>query len=237
MTDPTPPSQLDDIVVVGQRRQPNGLFPPASGAGGGGIPGDDGGIHQDELDPDNPGPDPSPPHPCDNPETAVDWNADAAAAEAAKEFARLAAERTPSETLNAREWGCYLYRAADGSIRLGPITWGSPFASGGVGSVTLSSGGIDPSTIVGSVHSHGSGSHLPSDGNAQNPGDIQHLDGLVAFSGNPSARLYIVAQNQGPANFVPYNQINVYNQATARTARDNFTPGPEVNPDGAPCPG
>lgn len=94
---------------------------------------------------------------------------------------------------------------------------------------------IDPSTIIGSVHSHTSGNHLPSSGNPDSPGDIQHLEGMVAFSGNSSARLYIVARNQGPAGFEPYNQINVYNQDTAQEARDTFTPGPEVNPEGTPC--
>jgi hypothetical protein len=141
----------------------------------------------------------------------------------------------PPETLDGREWGCYLYRASDGSIRLGPITSGLPFSMGGVGTVGLSYDGIDPSTIVGSVHSHSSGNHLPSSGDPNSPGDIQHLDGTVAFSGNSSARLYIVARNQGPAGFEPYNQINVYDQDTAQEARDTSTPGPEVNPEAAPC--
>lgn len=143
----------------------------------------------------------------------------------------------PPETLNDREWGAYLYRAADGSIQIGEIAFGPPFSNGGVGGVNPPTSGLDPSTIVGSVHSHGSGNHLPSDGNPQFPGDIDHLNGMVAYSGNASARLYIVARNQGPAGFVPYNQINVYNQATAQAARSSFTPGPEVNPEGEPCPG
>lgn len=45
----TDTSNLGTIWVVGQRRAPGGNFPPASGAGGGG-PGEDGGIHQDEVD-------------------------------------------------------------------------------------------------------------------------------------------------------------------------------------------
>ena len=191
MTDPA--TDLGTVWVVGQRRRPGGTFPPASGGGGGGIPGDDGGVHQDELDPDGGGPDGPALHPCANPDTALEWNADAAAAEAAEEFARRAGEMNPPETLDGREWGCYLYRASDGSIRLGPITFGLPFSMGGVGTVGLSYDGIDPSTIVGSVHSHSSGNHLPSSGNPNSPGDIQHLDGMVAFSGNSSARLYIVA--------------------------------------------
>lgn len=230
MTDTT---NLGTIWVVGQRRAPGGTFPSGGSSGGAG---DSGGVHQREVDPDPEEPPYSPPDPCADPATALEWNTDAAAAAAAKEFARLAAERTPSETLNTREWGCYLYRAADGSIQRGPITFGDPFSNGGNGTVTLSDVGINPSTIVGSVHSHGSGNHLPSSGNAEFPGDIQHLDGMVSFSGNSSARLYIVAESQGPVGFLPYNQINVYNQTTAQQARDSFTPGPEVNPDGMPCP-
>lgn len=111
MTDAT---NLGDIYVVGQRRAPGGTFP--SGGGGGGGQGEDPGVQQNEVT------DPTyvpPPNPCDNPDAALEWNADAAAAEAAKEFARQAAARNPPETLNVREWGCYLYRAADGSIQLG----------------------------------------------------------------------------------------------------------------------
>lgn len=122
MTDPTP---VDDISVVGQRRRtPAGSFPPSGGGGSGSA----GGIHQNQVEMEDPPPPPpiQTPHPCDDPETAEEWNIDAAAAKAAKEFARLAAERTPPETLNNREWGCYIYREADGSIHLGPITWGDP---------------------------------------------------------------------------------------------------------------
>ena len=221
--------------MVGQRRTPGGTFPQRSGGGSGGGSGEDG-IHQNQLSPDEPPP-PLVQDPCADPAMAEDWNTDAAAAEATKEFARLAAARTPPETLNDREWGAYLYRASDGLIQIGPIAFGPPFSNGGVGTVNPSVSGLDPSTIVGSIHSHSSGNHIPSDGNEQFPGDIDHLNGLVAFSGNSSARLYIVAQNQGPAGFVPYNQINVHKQATAQAARSSFTPGPEVNPEAEPCPG
>lgn len=229
MTDPTNPG---DISVVGQRRWPGGSFP---GGGGGGKDETTGEVPEtEEL------PDPLEevmPDPCADSVLAVDWNAYAAAAEAARKFAELAAARSPAEDLNTREWGAYLYRAGDGSIQVGPITPGPAFSFGGSGTVRPILGDFDPSAIVGSVHSHSAGNHLPSSGNDQEPGDIQHLTGLVAYSGNPSARLYIVAQNQGPAGFVPYNQINIYNQSTIQQARDNFTPGPEVNPDGTPCPG
>lgn len=172
--------------------------------------------------------------PCSNLDTALEWNADAAAAEAAKEFARLAAARNPRETLNTREWGAYLYRMPNGSIRVGAINFGPEFSPSGLGSVRLLDDG--PATdIVGSVHSHRSGGHLPSDGNDQEPGDIQVLDAIIAHSGNPNVRMYLVAPNQGPPGHVPYNQINFYNKGNARSARDSFTAGPEVNPEGQPC--
>jgi hypothetical protein len=232
-----PPTQVDDIVVRGQRRRPGGSFPAVPG-GGGGDPGGSDGIDQDELDPNEPPPPPSPPHACDDPATAVDWNADAAAAEAAKAFARLAAARDPAENLDTREWGAYLYRMADGSVRVGPVSFGNPFGMGGVGGVDLIEDG-PRGDIIGSVHSHNAGNHLPSTGPGGG-GDIGHLDGMVdtvrAAGGDfASVRMYIVARAFGPPGSDTYNRISVYTPATARTARETSTPGPEVNPEGQPC--
>ena len=236
------PDQLPGIEVVGQRRLPGGTFPTGGSAGTGGGTGDGGGVHQNEVGME----DPPPPtqDPCADPELAREWNADAAAAQAAREFARLAAERSPPEDLNTREWACYLFVAPDGSIQAGPITFGDPFEFGGVGTVRPSDAGIDPATIIGSVHSHATGSHIPSTGPGPgwaDRGDIGHVmstaEWVTANGGRGDLfRMYIVSQNQGPANFDPYNQINVYTPATAQEARDTFTAGPEVNPEAAPCP-
>ncbi len=226
---------LPDVVVVGQRR-PNGsgaAFPSigSSGGGGGNNPG---GIHQNEIE-ENPEDPPAVFNPCADPATAEDWNADAAAAEAAKEFARRAAA-AGEDGLNTRERGAFLYRGANGQILIGPITQGTGFTNGGWGTVQLDMTGIDPSTIVGSVHSHGAGSHLPSDQTpAGDPGDIQHLEWMASL--NAGARLYIVAQNLVGAGQTPYNQVNVYTTQNAVSARSNNQPGPEVNPDAQPCPG
>lgn len=232
------PTTLPDVFSVGQRRSPGGTFPTT------GKSGDDSFPQQNEDEKPPPYTE-APSDPCASPETALEWDADAAAAEAAKEFARKAAARQPPEDLNTREWSCYIYREADGSIQTGPVTFGEPFANGGVGTVTPSNEGIDPATIVGSVHSHSSGSHLPSTGpgpGLEDRGDIGHVistaDWITANNGNGSIfRAYIVAQNQGPANFVPYNQINVYTPDTVEAARETGTAGPEVNPEGQPCPG
>ena len=232
MTDTT---ELDPIIVVGQRRRPGGGFPRGGGGGGGG--GSELGDQQLETGEGDTGGGGESLDPCADPETAVEWNADAAAAEAAKEFARLAAARNPPENLNAREWGAYLYRNSDGSIRIGTINFGPAFQAGGVGSVALTPDG-PTADVIGFVHSHASGNHLPSDGpDLDNPGDIQVLDSLVAATGNPQLRMYIVAQNQGPAGFTPYNQINFYNTSNAASARQSFAPGPQVNPEGLPCSG
>lgn len=222
-------TNLGTIWVTGQRRAPGGSFPAMGG------PDDEWDVHQNQDEPYPTEPE-APFNPCAAPETALEWNADAAAATAAKEFARLASERVPPEALNAREWGCYLYLAADGSVQLGPITYGEPFSAGGVGSVELSESGIDPASIIGSVHSHSDGNHLPSSGNQNAPGDIQHLESMIAYSGNPSAKLYIVSRNQGPAGFSPYNQVNVYDKSSAQKAVADSTAGPEVNPGAMPCP-
>lgn len=88
MTDQQP-TPVDDIIVVGQRRRPGGSFPPASGGGGGGL--GEGGVEQDELDPDGQ-PSGGASDPCANPDTAVPWNADAAAAAAVAAFLQAAAQ-------------------------------------------------------------------------------------------------------------------------------------------------
>lgn len=229
---------VEGITVVGQRRVASGLGFPIRPSGGGGGGGTSGGEEENTL-PDDPNwgqPELLVQDPCANPASALAWNADAAAAAAAKEFARRAAALVPPEDLNGREWGAYLYRQPDGTVRVGPVNPGPPFSSGGLGTVELIEDG-SPSDIIGFVHSHASGNHLPSDGSLEQPGDIQVLDAVAAYSGNPAVRMYIVAPNQGPAGHTPYNQINYYDASNARSARDTFTSGPEVNPEGMPCQG
>lgn len=193
---------LPDVFSVGQRRSPGGTFPSGGTTGGGS--GEGSSFPQQNEDEQPPPYTEAPSDPCASPETALEWNTDAAAAEAAKEFARQAAARQPPEDLNKREWACYLYRAVDGSIQMGPVTSGDPFANGGVGTVTPSIDGIDPATIIGSVHSHSSGSHLPSTGpgpGLEGRGDIGHVistaEWITANNGNGSLfRAYIVAQSR-----------------------------------------
>ncbi|WP_374273892.1 hypothetical protein [Brevundimonas sp.] len=139
-------TELDEIVVIGQRR-PAG----SSGAYGGGGGRGTGAPDQYEID-DDPNPQPDGPgyDPCATPEGALEWNADAAAAEAVREFQRRAAARTPPETLNTREWGAALFQMPDGSVAVGNITSGQyTFRNPGPGG--RASVGIDWTAPAGGV--------------------------------------------------------------------------------------
>ncbi len=81
-------TDLGEIVVVGQRRPP-GSTGPYGASGPSGPPTE----QQDVSEYPNQGVDGPAPNPCATPEGAREWNADAAAARAKKEFERLAAER------------------------------------------------------------------------------------------------------------------------------------------------
>lgn len=239
MTDVT---DLGEIIVVGQGRRRDGTSPSGgSGAGGGGN-NDIGAPEQDEVDPGDFTPDDEQ-DPCRDPAQALERNINAAAAEAAKEFDRLG--RAAGENgINDRERGAFLYRRPDGRIGFGPvpIAEGVRFDQGGE-SVGGGLGDIDPSTVVGYIHSHPAGQHRPS---GQSPrqglegGDIGFFTNYLVplMSGSRvTPRIYIVAQNQLGAGQTPYNQINVYNASNIQSAVEAFTDGPEVNPESTPCPG
>lgn len=150
MTDTTDPGT---IYVVGQRRAPGGTFPSGGGGGGGNEPG---GVDQWELEEDGGlPPDEGGAHPCDDPETALEWSADAAAAEAKKEFERRAAERG-DDGLYSREWHAFLYQDATGRVYVGPVVAGSQ------GIVTPDTTGMTPDNLVGFIHNHPGGGLNPS---------------------------------------------------------------------------
>ena len=234
---PDEPAELDDVIVVGNRRRSGstGAF-----GGGGGGPGESGGIHQQEVSPDEPDP-PYQYDPCDTPEKRLEKAADAAAALAAAAIAAAAAA-AGEDCLNYRERGCYLFLESDGSVSIGEITEGLPFENGGVGSVGLSYSGRNPGTIIGSVHSHSVGNHLPSTGPAPtNDGDRGHFRGLVntinAAGGNgANARIYIVAPRTTSAGEPSSNVISVYGESNLDASIADQEPGPEVDPNGQPCP-
>lgn len=148
------PDEVDPIIVVGQRRRtPIEPFPERP------VIVDWTGQF-DERDPfDEVGPDP-----CSDPETAREWNADAAAAAAVREFIRQARDR--GETLNTREWGATILQRPDGSVTFGPVrsgqfTFQNP-GPGGLATVELDWTVPDGWLLIGSVHTHFAGGHLPS---------------------------------------------------------------------------
>jgi hypothetical protein len=238
MTDTT---DLGTVWVVGQRRRPDGNFPPASG-GGGGIPGDDGGIHQEEVDPDPQDPPYSPPHPCDNPETALPWNADAAGAQSADAFVSKAAgvgdtnPQTGMPTLANREFGRGLARGPNNSVWGNAVTPGlDQNPDGSTGDLTIN---FDPITLdiyIGDVHSHPNGNPYPS----QTDWDFFLLNNRLAREnyGRTSETFYLYIVTVG-ADGQPDN-IYVYEDGP-RAANSPEPPrptelGPEVNPDAQPC--
>lgn len=234
MTDVT---NVEDIAVTGQRREPGKAFP-----GFGSNDPDAPVLIGDHNDPSAPPTEPDF-NPCADPRTALEWNADAAASEAAKEFAQQAAA-AGEDGLNYRERGAFIIQRPDDSVGIGPIFQSDPFGPDGDNSnvrVVLTYEGINPAWIIGSVHSHPAGSHRPSGARADGTrGDLDHFAGIqsvMTASGRDTkvARIYIVAQNQRGANEEPYNQINVYNETNIRASQDDFAEGPEVNPDGKPC--
>lgn len=219
---------VDEIVVTGQRRRPGGSFPMIS-------KGNPSGDNPDEYpeNPDGGTPDPYF-NPCEDPVQRYEWDMDAAAA---RGKAKLVVKRTEmgDTNFNVREYGAWLYRTADGRIEAGPAHVGSLFSNGGNGQVPIPFGDIDPATIVGSVHSHSVGNHLPSPTGPDGAGDIAHLNSISDLGAGAGARVYIVAQTLVNAGEEPYDRINVYSPATAQAAINNLEVGPEVNPEAQSC--
>lgn len=223
MTDTT--TDLGTIWVVGQRRAPGGTFPPASGAGTGSS-GGDGGVEPELVDPDPEDPPWSPPHPCDDPETAREWNADAAAAEALRRFQTDAND----PLLDGRERGTVLYRSpATGVIHLGVLSVGASMA----GSVAPDLTGIDPAWIIGDVHSHPGSGPYPSSWDRTEL--FPWFEGQISAAGGDPGnfRMYMVGTRTGPDGQSRL-EIRVYDRSNLNGDEQN--PGPEVNPDALPCP-
>ncbi len=223
------------MAIVGRLGRPG----PYGGSSGGA--GDDGGPHQQELDPDGEGGGRPPAEdPCATPEGRLEKAADAAAAQAIALFDQLA-RSAGEDGLNDRERGAYLFLNSDGSVTLGPISVGDLFDNGGVGTTGgLDLGGRDPATVIGSVHSHGVGNFLPST-DPGGLGDYDHFWGMVnmvgAAGGNAAqVRMYIGAQTTPPADVSAYNAIHYYDQNNLEGDIQNGEPSVEVDPNGQPCP-
>lgn len=235
MTDTGPPTNPGDIVSIGQRGQRRDdraePFPerPQIVVWEGMF---------DELPPDVE----IPFDPCSNPETAHDWNVDAAAAKAAKEFARRAA-LAGEDGFQYRERGAWIVQLPDGTFDIGPIITGDPFNEDGDGWVTPNYEGVDPTTVVAFVHTHRQAGHRPS-GSSPRPGlsggdvgafyDLRNQ--MISQGRDPNlAREYIVAYNELGAGQTPYPQINAYDHTNIEASQTEFKTGPEVNPEAQPC--
>lgn len=226
-----PEDEVDSIVVVGQRRRYQSDPFPDRGLPDPPLPGQNA-----ELPPDSgPGMD----DPCADPDKKREWDIDAAAAEAVREFQRRAAER--GEDLNTREWGAPIWQGPNGEIEIGPIAYSEYTflqpGPGGQGTVQTSWNTPPGWRIVGVVHTHFAGGHLPS-GLSHNEGDqagLTYMRSLLGADAN-LARIYIAALTTGPAGHQQRVKINVYNHLN-RDAAINQQQGPEVNPEGLPCPG
>lgn len=114
MQDTGPPTNPGDIVVIGQRRSsPNDPFPVREPPPTGPVDPDVPSIEEDTSDP------------CLNPDTAREWNADAAAAEALRRMLDFALREFGEDHLANREFGTMLCEM-NGSIVIGEIVAGDP---------------------------------------------------------------------------------------------------------------
>ncbi|WP_125899875.1 hypothetical protein [Brevundimonas sp. 357] len=226
MTD-SPPTEVDPIFVKGQRRAPGGVYPPVS-SGGSGL-----GPVQDELDPN--GPPIDEPHPCDDPDNAREWNADAAAAEAFRRIRKYIADQMDStHHLANREYGAMICERPNGTFFIGPIEHGPPiFDEIGVqpdGSnrpyvdIKIDSCGLGAIPIA-MIHTHpstGPSSGVPSSS------DATWIAALNARRNDEYGRIYVVAIDGGKHRIEIYDKTNISAALTGEV-------GPEVNQNGVPC--
>jgi hypothetical protein len=219
MTDEPPTDYPGDVWVTGQRRAPGGSFPKVSG--------DDSGVHQDEVDPDGGSPDGPQMNPCLDPATALEWNADAAAAEAKREFERQAAERG-DDGLYSREWHAFLYQDATGRVYVGPVVAGSQ------GTVTPDTSGMTPDNLIGFIHNHPGGGLNPSGDDWAGFDSLYNWVAQWSSGGQARAnqlRQYIIARDTTDPN--SSMAIRVFNNDSSRSSD---APAPEVNPEAQQCP-
>lgn len=194
MTDPT---SVDDISVVGQRRRtPAGSFPPSGGGGSGGA----GGIHQNQVEMEDTPPPPMPAHPCNDPETAREWNADAAAAEALRRMLEAAAAQNDvTHTLYNREYGAMICENSDRSMSISPIQWGDPIfdadgtwvGAGQQPSVNVNFNSCGSGSIpIAMIHSHPS---TGAEGGLPSASDATWISSINNARGDLAGRIYVVS--------------------------------------------
>ena len=167
-------------------------------------------------------------HPCDD-SRALDWNADAAAAEAKKEFERRGREEDGDDGYLSRERYAFILQRDDGSLYLSSVATGGP---NWVNPNDVSAQ-VTPFNVVGMVHNHPGGSQTPS-GDDWTGFDI-YYNYVLQNAGLLRAdqlRIYIVARDTNSTSSAL--QIKAYNN---QSSRDSDAEGDEVNPEALPCPG
>lgn len=241
MTDTGPGTTVDDILVTGQRARGQSPFAGLQWPSRGGGSGD----QQLELGEDEPGGGRGPSdeeQQCATEESRRQWNADARAAEAARRFVEAAGEFDEGHLAN-REFGALLCDLGGGNVVLGPIVSGPPIMDetgnpivydGGRASVEIPTDGCGTGNVVGYVHSHPSGSPIPSDL------DFQYARWHITNNRAPgNFGIYIVAlvSNPTPGSGgygygVSRAEISDEEAAGAGTLEPTW-----LNPDAQTCPG
>lgn len=228
------PTDLGEIVVNGQRR-PNGSSSPFPSLPSPGVV-----LPTPEIikDPNGGGG----PSPCSVPARKREWNMDATAASAVSAF--LADALSAGEAnLEFRERGAYILRNPNGTYSLGPIARGSTFAPSGSSHQPITT--LDPtlvgdmSRIVGLIHNHNVGQHLPSAPSGNYPGDqggmqtLQNIMNTYSAGSGSKARMYIIAKAADGSY-----KTSVYSPTTIQYDENGNPPpiGPEVNPNAQNCP-
>lgn len=234
MTDTGPPTQVDDVPVVGQRRRdPSEAFPTRP--------------DPSELSPLEQGDDQigggdgdGPVDPCADPVAALPWNADAAAAASVADFLAAALNLgfadAPggSPTLSNREFGRGLGMGPGSNVWGNAVSWGPPVTPGSSSSMTVDMTGITWLNYHGDIHSHPNGNQLPSQ---QDWNGFMYNNNQARLNGRTgdtfSLYIVVVDPNGGPLT------IRVY-QDGPRQANSPAPPRPtnvgqEVNPDAQPC--
>ncbi|WP_298160434.1 hypothetical protein [Brevundimonas sp.] len=213
MTDVLPP-----ILVTGQRRQIAAMhFPGRMNSPSGEQPIEVSG----EGDPE----DPPIYDRCADPAQQVDWNADAAAAEALRRFQNSAGD----PLLDNRERSMVLIRnPVTGMVTAENLEVGVP----GAGEVPFNVDGFGWANVVGLIHSHPGSRSFPSSADLYNYPVWQGL--VTQAGGSQGLRLYIVgAGNDGPGT-PDRLMIRVYNQTNIASGEQGQA-GPEVNQNALPC--
>lgn len=201
-------------------------------------------MQQDEVDLDPQDPPYSPPHPCDSPETALPWNADAAGAAAVGKFLEKAAEigfaDAPGGVPNLlnREFGNFLIREAGQTMSTGPVTPGpvrDRTDPNWVSTLEINPVGVTTANYQGDIHSHPNGNPLPS----QEDWDGFMVNNLAARRAgriDETFYMYVVAVDQDSGTPTIYVYQDGPRSANSLDPARPTTNGPEVNPDAVSCP-